>query len=96
MTLFIVEDNTGQLAKIAKDQFIDRLSNGLGWQRTSYQGHMTIADLQAYLQKNSPDGTIHGLILKEFQNASAGQIPGLGSATNPIPGGVSGVQGTGG
>lgn len=96
LTLFIVEDNTGQLAKIAKDQFIDRLSNGLGWQRTSYQGHMTIADLQAYLQKNSPDGTIHGLILKEFQNASAGQVPSFGSATNPIPGGVSGTQGTGG
>ena len=96
LTLFIVEDNTGQLAKVAKDQFIDRLSNGLGWQRTSYQGHMTIADLQSYLQKNSPDGTIHGLILQEFQSASAGQLPSFGSATNPIPGGVSGTQGTGG
>lgn len=96
LTLFIVEDNTGQLAKIARDSFLDRLSNGLGWQRTSYQGRMTIADLQTYLQRNSPDGTIHGLVLKEFQNASAGQIPSFGSATNPIPGGVSGTQGTGG
>lgn len=89
LTLFIDQDNTGQLAKIAQDQFISRLSDGLGWQRTPYQGHMTIADLQNFLEQNSPDGTIHGLILEEFQNASQGNIPGFGSATNPLPGGVS-------
>jgi hypothetical protein len=89
LTLFIDQDNTGQLQKVAQDQFIARLSDGLGWQRTSYQGHMTIQDLQAYLQQNSPDGTIHGLILQEFENASQGQVPGYASANNPLPGGSS-------
>lgn len=88
LTLFIVQDNTGQLAKVAQDQFISRLSDGLGWQRTAYNGQMTIADLQNYLTKNSPDGTIHGLILQEFQTASQGQVPTPGSATNPVPGGA--------
>ena len=74
LTLFIVEDNTGQLAKIARDDFISRLSDGLGWKRSSYQGHMTTADLQAYLQKNSPDGTIHGLELQKFTQAATGQF----------------------
>lgn len=89
LTLFIDQDNTGQLVQVAQDQFISRLSDGLGWQRTPYQGHMTIADLQSYLQQNSPDGTIHGLILQEFQNAAEGTVPGFGSATNPLPGGSS-------
>lgn len=96
LTLFIVEDNTGKLVEVAKNEFIERLSNGLGWQRTPYQGHMTLADLQQYLQRNSPDGTIHGLVLKQFQNASAGQLPGYGTATNPIPGGVGAIGGLGG
>jgi hypothetical protein len=95
LTLFIDQDNTGQLAKIAQDQFISRLSDGLGWQRTSYQGHMTIQDLQAYLQQNSPDGTIHGLILQEFENASTGD-PNFGSATNPVPGGAGTANNLGG
>lgn len=96
LTLVIVEDATGRLAEVAKNDFIDRLSNGLGWQRTPYQGHMTVADLQAYLQRNSPDGTIHGLILKQFQNASQGVMPGYGTASSPIPGGAGAVGNLGG
>lgn len=95
LTLFIEQDNTGQLAKVAQDAFISRLSDGLGWQRTAYQGHMTVQDLQTYLQKNSPDGTIHGLVLQEFQNASQGAVPGFGSATNPLPGGAGIINQTG-
>lgn len=96
LTLFIVQDNTGQLSKVAQDQFITRLSDGLGWQRTAYNGQMTVADLQNYLSKNSPDGTIHGLILQEFQNASQGQVPGFGSASNPVPGGAGTANNLGG
>lgn len=101
LTLFIVQDNTGQLAKVAQDQFISRLSDGLGWQRTSYNGQMTVADLQNYLTQNSPDGTIHGLILQEFNQASQGQLPTAGAATNPVPGGAGtlndlGTSGSGG
>ena len=88
LTLFIQQDNTGSLRTVARDEFISRLSEGLGWQRTPYQGHFSTEELQKYLAANSPDDpTIHGLVLKEFQNASSGIIP--GSATNPIPGGSS-------
>jgi hypothetical protein len=95
LTLFIHQDNTGKLATVAKNEFIERLSSGLGWQRTSYNGHMTVADLQAYLSRNSPDGTIHGLVLKQFEQASTGQVPGYGSAANPVPGGVGTINATG-
>lgn len=96
LTLFIVEDNTGRLAEVAKNEFIERLANGLGWQRTPYNGHMTLAELQKYLTANSSDGTIHGLVLKQFQNAATGVLPGYGTATNPIPGGAGAVAGIGG
>lgn len=96
LTLFIAEDNTGQLDKVARNSFVDRLSNGLGWQRTPYNGHMTVADLEAYLNKNSPDGTIHGLVLDQFTKAAAGEVPGYGSALNPVPGGAGAVAAAGG
>jgi hypothetical protein len=94
LTLFLQEDNTGKLATVAKNDFIERLSAGLGWQRTAYNGHMTVADLQAYLSRNSPDGTIHGLVLQQFQTASGGQIP--GAAVNPVPGGAGTINAAGG
>jgi hypothetical protein len=93
LTLFLHQDNTGSLTTVAKNSFIERLSAGLGWQRTAYNGHMTVADLQAYLSRNSPDGTIHGLVLQQFQNASGGQVP--GSAVNPVPGGVGTINAEG-
>jgi hypothetical protein len=96
LTLMLQEDNTGKLATVAKNAFIDRLSNGLGWQRTAYNGHMSVADLQAYLSRNSSDGTIHGLVLKQFEDAAAGQVPGYGSAVNPVPGGVGTINAAGG
>ncbi len=96
LTLFIVADNTGKLATVAKNAYIERLSNGLGWQRTPYQGHMTVADLQEYLLRNSPDGTIHGLVLDQFENAGQGTLPGFGTATNPVPGGAGAIGSLGG
>jgi hypothetical protein len=82
LTLFIVEDNTGTLTTIATDAFIERLSAGVGWQRTAFNGPMTKADLQKYLSANSPDGTLHGLILQEYQQASSGTVPGGGATTS--------------
>jgi hypothetical protein len=96
LTLFLHQDNTGKLSTVAKNAFIERLSSGLGWQRTPYNGHMTVADLQAYLSKNSPDGTIHGLVLKQFETASTGQVPVAGSAVNPVPGGAGAIGAIGG
>lgn len=83
LTLFIQQDNTGSLKTVARDEFISRLSQGLGWQRTPYQGHFSTEELQKYLAANSPeDPTIHGLVLKEFRTASGGVIPGASAVAN--------------
>jgi hypothetical protein len=90
LSLFIVEDLTGSLAQIATDAFIERLTKGIGWQRTVYNGPMDRAELEKYLQANSPDGTIHGLILRQYEDAAKGQIPEPGTiAKSPIPGGAA-------
>jgi hypothetical protein len=87
LTLFIVQDNTGKLAQVAKNEFIDRLSNGLGWKRSAYNGFMSTDELQNYLAANTSDGTIHGLVLQEFQQAGQGQTFQIAP-----PSAVTGVQ----
>lgn len=82
LTLFIVQDNTGTLAQVAKNAFIDRLSNGLGWKRSTYNGIMTANDLASYLQTNGA-ADIHTYVLQQYQSASAGTAPGgNNSSTN--------------
>lgn len=80
LTLFIVEDNSRVLRQVAVDKFIQRLAAGVGWKRTEYNGPMTMDELEKYVKENSPDGTIHGLVLKALQDSSAGPTPG-GQAT---------------
>lgn len=89
LTLFIVQDNTGTLAQVATNAFIDRLSDGLGWKRSTYNGMMTADDLASYLQtKGAAD--IHSYVLQQYGTAAAGTIPGAsGSANTP------GTSGTG-
>lgn len=77
LTLFIVEDNTGQLARVAQDAFLDRLANGVGWKQSDYNGPMTVGALQAYLDQNTTDHTISGLVLQQFEAAGSGQVPRL-------------------
>lgn len=90
LTLFVVQDNSGTLKTAAVNNFIDRLADGVGWQRTRYNGPMDKAELQAYIDANSPDGTIHGLVLQEFNDASEGAyFEQQGAATNPTPGGAA-------
>jgi hypothetical protein len=75
LTLFIQQDNTGKLAQVAQNAFIDRLSKGLGWKRGPYNGLMTAADLASYLQsKGAAD--IHSYVLQQYQNSVTGTVPG--------------------
>jgi hypothetical protein len=78
LTLFIVEDNSRILRQVAVDKFIERLATGVGWKRTEYNGPMTMEDLDKYVKENSPDGSIHGLVLKRYQEASSGSTAGFG------------------
>lgn len=70
LTLFIVEDNTGTLLSGVVDDFVTSLADGVGWAQSTYNGPMTTADVNDYLAKNSPDGTIHGLLLKDLAEQS--------------------------
>lgn len=80
LTLFIEQDNTGKLAEVAQNSFIDRLSNGLGWKRGPYNGLMTANDLASYLQgKGTAD--IHSYVLQQYQNATTGSLPGAAQPT---------------
>lgn len=97
LTLFLVEDNSRVLRQVAVDKFIQRLAAGVGWKRTEYNGPMNMDELEKYVKENSPDGTIHGLVLKALQESSAGPTPGgqatAGRAANP-PLGDAGTGGT--
>jgi hypothetical protein len=44
LTFHIVEDNSG-LKKIAADAYIERLSAGLGWQQTEFNGPMDVEEM---------------------------------------------------
>lgn len=60
LTLFVVEAGTDQLAQIAKDDYIARLSKGLGWKQSKYNGKLDGGQLQAFIQgagsSNYPPG----------------------------------------
>lgn len=97
LTLFVVQDNTAQLKEVAMNSFISRLSEGVGWKRTEYNGPMDKTALDAYVKANSPDGTIHGLILQKytdaaqgsyFTNAGGGSAAQAGNAAGTTPTGV--------
>lgn len=88
LTLFITNDNTGKLKTTAMDEYISRLAEGVGWKKTIYNGMMSKSDLQAYLAANSPDSTIHGLVLQEYQQAATGSVLQPGAGTTPTTGGT--------
>jgi hypothetical protein len=87
LTLFIVEDNTGSLVTGIVDDFITSLADGVGWAQTTFNGPLTTDDVSNYLAKNSPDGTIHGLLLQELAQSSQA----FNDIKSQIAGGVSGI-----
>lgn len=64
LTLFLVDDSSLALKKITTDKFIARISNGMGWKASSFNGSMSAADAISFIQSNSTDGTFNGYIVK--------------------------------
>lgn len=56
LTLFVVESGTDQLAQIAKDDYIARLSKGLGWKQSKFNGKLDGGQLQAFIQATGSSG----------------------------------------
>lgn len=48
LVFHIVEDNSG-LKQVAQDAFIARISAGLGWKQTKWNGAMTFGEMQSFL-----------------------------------------------
>lgn len=86
LTLFLVEDSSLTLSRVQSDQFISRISKGLGWKETrlgkngSFNGSDTLDAAIQYIQNNSTDGTYQGYIAALL----TGQTPGssTGSSAN--------------
>lgn len=96
LTLFIAEDRSS-LKKLSQDAYLTRLSQGLGWKQTVFNGPMTIDEMQAGL---------NGLTVADYLNEQFGlgtTLPtGNQDTTNPSgngpaasgPGGLTGTLGS--
>jgi hypothetical protein len=76
LTLFVDVDNTGgSLTKVAANAFIQRLSNGLGYQLGKYNGNLTTADIENFLASqgyaNNPQGYLKVAFGDPRQQAAA-------------------------
>jgi hypothetical protein len=52
LVLFVVEAQTDVIKKVATDSYIARISQGLGWKKTKYNGPVTAADATAFIQSH--------------------------------------------
>lgn len=59
LTLFIVEANTDIIKKIATDAYIARISNGLGWKQSKFNGPLTGAQAAAFIQSHGGSVTAY-------------------------------------
>jgi len=82
LTLFIVE-GAQALKKVAQDVFIARLSQGLGWKQTEYNGPMTLSDVEK---------TLGGESVVDFISAEFGIAANTSSTASSGGGGVNQFQ----
>jgi hypothetical protein len=76
LTLFLVEDSSLLLSRIASDKFISRVANGVGWKRSKFNGSMDLASAIDFIQKNSTDGSFQGyLSALTAGTAQGGTVP---------------------
>lgn len=71
LTLFLVEDASLTLKKIATDAFISRVASGVGWKPNAYSGTNTVAQANQFIQQHSTDGTFQGYIAGLIQSGGS-------------------------
>jgi hypothetical protein len=76
LTLFIVE-GAGTLKKVAQDVYISRLSQGMGWKQTAYNGPMTMGEVE---------GALNGRTLVEYISEELGIAPAQTRADGAVRG----------
>jgi len=52
LTLFIVESDSTLIRKVASDYFLSRISDGLGWKQTTFNGPKEAQDAQDFITAN--------------------------------------------
>jgi hypothetical protein len=62
LTLFIVESESTLIRKVASDYFMSRISDGLGWKQTSFNGPPSAQDAQDFITVNG--GTVSAFLDK--------------------------------
>ncbi len=82
LALSIVEDNLS-LRQVAADQYIARLSEGLGWQQSEFNGGMDFADLQETLARRGVS-TLPDYFAVSY--GISGGVPLGNLSTGPTPG----------
>lgn len=80
LTLFIVEADSEKVKKVASDFFLSRLSDGIGWSRTKFNGPLKAQDAQDFITING--GTVSAFLDKVITGEPL-QSP---TATGPVVG----------
>lgn len=87
LTLFVVQERSLKLRKIATDKFIARISNGMGWKASGFNGSMLTQDAIDFIRKNSSNGTYAGYLENKLgltsPSSSTGSTPATGAGGTP-------------
>lgn len=62
LTLFIVQADSELVRKIASDYFLSRISDGLGWKQSSFNGPLNSIDAQKFITVNG--GSVSAFLTK--------------------------------
>lgn len=85
LTLFVVQSDSDQINKIASDFFLQRLSLGLGWKQSAWNGPLESADGANYFNAH---GGVGGILTQ--QGGLVAQPANPGVSTPVTPGGTGG------
>jgi hypothetical protein len=70
LTLFVVQTDSDLVKKIASDYFLSRISDGLGWKQSTFNGPKTAAEAQSFITTNG--GSIAAYLDKILGDIPAG------------------------
>jgi Mannosyl-glycoprotein endo-beta-N-acetylglucosaminidase len=92
LTLFVDTDNTGgAMTKVATDAYIQRLSNGLGYNLSAYNGNLQASTVEEFLAQqgyaNNPQGYLSAAFGSPAQQTASTATAGSGTA--PTGGGAA-------
>lgn len=100
LTLFVDNDNTGGgYAKVAADAYIQRLSNGLGYKLSAFNGNLSTNDIAQFLASegfaNNPQGYLNAAFGSPIQQPSTTNTAATGTTASTSDASATGGSGAG-